>query len=207
MPDGSTDIKKGRKFDQVLEGARTVFLSVGYEGASVDEIAREAGVSKATLYSYFPDKRELFMQVARIECNLQADTVMSELDPDGPFSDVLHRITAEMVSFITSAFSQRIFRICVAEGERFPEIGQQFYESGPAVAREHLKELFKLGVAKGDLEIDDFDLAADQLAELCKADLFPRMVFSLSTGFTDAEKARVSQGAARMFLARYGTGT
>ena len=207
MPDGATDIKKGRKFDQVLAGARTVFLSAGYEGASVDEIAREAGVSKATLYSYFPDKRELFIQVARIECNLQAETVMSELNLDVPFSDVLHQITAEMVSFITSAFAQRIFRICVAEGERFPEIGQQFYESGPAMAREHLKELFKLGVAKGDLDIDDFDLAADQLAELCKADLFPRMVFSHSTDFTDAEKARVSKGAASMFLARYGTGT
>ncbi len=207
MPDGSTVNKKGRKFDQVLEGARTVFLSVGYEGASVDEIAREAGVSKATLYSYFADKRELFMHVARAECNLQADRMTSELDLDGPFSDALNRITAEIVTFITSPFAQRIFRICVAEGERFPEIGQQFYESGPAMAREHLKELFRLGVAKGALDIDDFDLAADQLAELCKADIFPRMVFSLSSDFSDAEKARVSRGAARMFLARYGTET
>ena len=60
MAHNSLIIKKGRKFDQVIEGARTVFMRDGYEGASVDDIAREAGVSKATLYSYFPDKRVLF---------------------------------------------------------------------------------------------------------------------------------------------------
>ena len=52
-------IKRGRKFDQVLEGARTVFMRDGFEGANVDDIAASAGVSKATLYSYFPDKRVL----------------------------------------------------------------------------------------------------------------------------------------------------
>lgn len=53
----AAQIKKGRKFDQVLEGARVVFMRDGFEGASVDDIAREAGVSKATLYSYVPDKQ------------------------------------------------------------------------------------------------------------------------------------------------------
>ncbi|WP_372674886.1 TetR/AcrR family transcriptional regulator, partial [Aquicoccus sp.] len=48
--------RSGRKFDQVLEGARKVFMADGFERASVDDIARAAGVSKATLYSYFPDK-------------------------------------------------------------------------------------------------------------------------------------------------------
>ena len=66
-------IRKGRKFDQVLEGARSVFLRDGFEGASVDDIARAAGVSKATLYSYFPDKRLLFLEVARCECNRQTE--------------------------------------------------------------------------------------------------------------------------------------
>ena len=60
-PQAIATIKRGRKFDQVLEGARTVFLRDGYSGASVDDIATEAGVSKATLYSYFPDKQILFI--------------------------------------------------------------------------------------------------------------------------------------------------
>lgn len=60
-------IIRGRKFAQVLEGARKIFLRDGFEGASVDNIAREAAVSKATLYSYFPDKRLMFIEVFRTE--------------------------------------------------------------------------------------------------------------------------------------------
>jgi TetR/AcrR family transcriptional repressor of mexJK operon len=66
-------IRKGRKFDQVIEGAKAVFLREGFEGASVDEIARDAGVSKATLYSYFPDKQHLFLAVLETECAHQSE--------------------------------------------------------------------------------------------------------------------------------------
>ena len=80
MPDGNQIVRKGRKFDQVIEGARQVFLNDGFEGASVDDIAKTAGVSKATLYSYFPDKRHLFMEVAKTECQRQAQISMDMID-------------------------------------------------------------------------------------------------------------------------------
>ncbi|MGB1035103.1 MAG: TetR/AcrR family transcriptional regulator, partial [Primorskyibacter sp.] len=77
-------IRKGRKYDQVLDGARAVFLAHGFEGASVDDIARAAGVSKATLYSYFADKRVLFMEVASQQCQAQADLALQQLDLSAP---------------------------------------------------------------------------------------------------------------------------
>ncbi len=84
-------VRKGRKFDQVLDGARKVFMADGFEGASVDEIARVAAVSKATLYSYFPDKRLLFMEVARTECQRQAAHAMDSIDMAAPPRIVLGR--------------------------------------------------------------------------------------------------------------------
>lgn len=204
MPDGSTEPKKGRKFDQVLEGARQVFLSDGFEGASVDDIAKAAGVSKATLYSYFPDKRFLFMQVARTECARQADHAIETIDMTAPVGKVLHDIAVEMVDFITSKFGKQIFRICVGESDRFPELGREFYESGPMLIRNRLVEFFQTAAARGELEITDFNLAAEQFHELCKADLFPRMVFNMNDDFTEAEKLRVVNGAVEMFMARYG---
>ena len=84
MPDGGDrQIRRGRKFDQVLDGARDIFLSDGFEGASVDDIAKAAGVSKATLYSYFPDKTLLFMGVAKAECCAQASRALDELPCQG----------------------------------------------------------------------------------------------------------------------------
>ena len=204
MPDGTIEPKKGRKFDQVLEGARHVFLSDGFEGASVDDIAKAAGVSKATLYSYFPDKRFLFMQVAKIECQRQAEHAIETINMDAPVKQVLHDIALEMVEFITSQFGKRIFRICVGESDRFPELGREFYESGPMLIRSRLVEFFQKAVDHGELKIDDFELAAEQFHELCKADLFPRMVFNMTDEFTPAEKLRVVNGAVEMFMARYG---
>jgi TetR/AcrR family transcriptional repressor of mexJK operon len=75
-------IKKGRKFDQVIEGA-AVFLREGFEGASVDEIARDAGVSKATLYSYFPDKQHLFLAVLRPNARQQSEVELLLHAADG----------------------------------------------------------------------------------------------------------------------------
>ena len=93
IPADAAPIKKGRKFDQVLDGARQVFMADGYEGASVDAIARAAGVSKATLYSYFPDKKLLFMEVAKTECRSQIDASISGLEEGyEPPADKLRRV-------------------------------------------------------------------------------------------------------------------
>lgn len=204
MPDGQSTVKRGRKFDQVLEGARDIFMSDGFEGASVDDIARAAGVSKATLYSYFPDKRLLFMEVARVECARQAETSLSGIDPKLPIADVLTHAARHMVNFFTSEFGQRVFRLCVAESDRFPDLGRAFYESGPAVVRAGLIAFMENGIKKGELVIDDLSLAADQFGELCKADLFPRLVFSMDKSFDDAQKQRIVEGAVTTFMARYG---
>lgn len=197
-------LRTGRKFDQVLEGARDVFMADGFEGASVDDIARAAGVSKATLYSYFPDKRLLFMEVARHECARQADDGIDLIESCCTPQQVLQVAARHILSVILSDFGQKMFRICVAEADRFPDLGRQFYESGPMMVRARVKEYLEQATARGELKIEDFDLAADQLAELCKADLFPRLVFNIDTEFTEAERERVITGAVETFLARYG---
>jgi len=196
---------RGRKHAQVLEGARAVFLRHGFEGASVDEIARAAGVSKATLYSYFSDKRLLFMAVATAECRAQADAALGELDLARPPREVLAFAAARMIDFFLSPFGRGVFRIVVAEAGRFPEIGREFWENGPERGRAILMDYFARAEARGELGVPDKRLAADQFAELCKADLFPRLIFGLATEFTPAERARVADGAVEMFLARYAT--
>lgn len=197
-------IRKGRKFDQVVDGARTVFMRDGFEGASVDDIAREAAVSKATLYSYFPDKRMLFMEIARQECVRQADTLEAEIDLDRSVPDVLRVVGMGFMRIVVSDFGRNMFRVCVAESSRFPELGRQFYETGPKLMRDRLIEFFQLGIARGELVIDDVELAADQFPELCKAGIFHRLVCGIDDEFTDAEIARAVDGAIAMFMARYG---
>lgn len=204
MNDATPIVRKGRKFDQVLEGARSVFMADGFEGASVDDIARAAGVSKATLYSYFPDKRLLFMEVANTECARQSQDAIDNIDVTAAPRDVLCQVGRHFLKFITSKFGQQVFRICVAESDRFPEIGRAFYKSGPERMRAEMGEYFRAAVERGELQIEDFTLAADQFGELCKADIWPRLMFGVIDTVTDADINRVVDSAVETFLARYG---
>lgn len=196
-------IRRGRKFTQVLDGARDIFLRDGFEAASVDEIARAAGVSKATLYAYFPDKRLLFMEVAKVECRRQAEATLELLDTDAPVAEVLTLAAERITAFTLSEFGQRIFRICLAEADRFPGLGREFYDSGPRLARERLVAFLESAVTRGELAIDDLELAADQFVQLCKAVLHDRLIFGLDDRPAPEAAARIVQGAVQMFMARY----
>jgi len=200
----AAEIRKGRKYDQVLAGARQVFLTDGFEGASVDQIARVSEVSKATLYSYFPDKKLLFMEVASVECQRQADQAMSDIDLARPPREVLGQVGRHYLGFILSDFGQRIFRICVAESDRFPELGRKFYASGPELFRERMGNYLYQAQERGEVRIGDFNLASDQFAELCKADLWPRMIFGVLDQASPQTISRVIDGAVETFMARYG---
>lgn len=204
MTTATDRVRKGRKFDQVLAGARQVFMADGFEGASVDEIARVAEVSKATLYSYFPDKRLLFMEVADQECLRQSRDALDNIDPDASPREVLGQAGRHFLRFITSTFGQQMFRLCVAESDRFPELGRRFYNSGPAVVRREMADYFEAAILRKRLAIEDPLLAADQFGELCKADLWPRLMFGVVESVSEAEIDRVVDSAVEMFLARYG---
>ena len=199
-------IKRGRKFDQVLHGARQVFLADGYEGASVDAIAKAAGVSKATLYSYFPDKKLLFMEVARTECGAQIEEAHAILSPDAPPAQVLRDAGTRITTFVLSDFGQAIFRMCVAESDRFPDLGREFHRTGPAVFQAQLCDYLRMAMERGELAIDDVELAAHQFIELCHAHLFSERVFGIRDGATAEEIDRVVHGAVETFMARYGAG-
>lgn len=196
--------RTGRKFDQVLEGARKLFMSKGFERTSVDDIAREAAVSKATLYSYFPDKRLLFSEVVRTECQRNPNTPGEDLSLGEPPCKVLYTMARQVITSYTSEISQQMFRVCVAEANRFPELGKLFYQSGPMSLRAEVRKYLTAATEAGHLNVEDFDIASDQFVELCKADLLMRAVFLNERNFSEPELHRVAAAAVDLFMARFG---
>ncbi len=195
--------RQGRKYEQVLDGARTVFVAMGYERASVDEIARVAGVSKATLYSYFPEKRLLFTEVYRTEILRLADSAVA-LSGAQPPEIALREAARRILDYLTSDFALAMYRICVAESQRFPEIGRAFYESGPELGRARLGAYLRGALARGEVRIDDIELAADQFFQLCQSTICDRILCGIQTHFSEDEMMRIVDGAVETFLARYG---
>jgi AcrR family transcriptional regulator len=199
-------VRRGRKFDQVLDGARKIFLRDGFERAAVDDIAREAGVSKATIYAYFPDKQLMFLEVAHAECLRQTEAAEAAIDPSLPVSAALTIAAERIAEFQMSDFGQRMFRIVVGEGERFPGLAQQFHETGPGLIHDRLVHHLRHYVEEGRLKIDDLDLAAEQFVQLCKAGVQERLLFGMAETITPEAVERSLRGAVEMFLARYGAG-
>lgn len=195
---------KGRKVEQVLAGAHEVFMAQGYEGANVDAIAKAAGVSKATLYSYFPDKRALFAAVAQAACEEQTRLALSFADEDGTFSEQLYKGCRSFMEFMYSPFGVQMFRTVIAESARFPEFGRQFWETGPGMAHTEMVAMFKVAQAEGHLKIDDFELAAETLTELCKTYIHPRFLLGVIDTVEPEDIDRIAHHAVDVFMARYG---
>lgn len=192
------------KVHQIMEGARAAFLDLGYEGASTDEIVRRAGVSKGTLYNYFPDKRTLFTAFVEEECRKQA-TLLFKADAQPDDVEVFLRASAKsLIRVLLSPFMQGIYRLAVAEAQRFPDLARVFYDSGPDLGTRRLAQVLSGAVARGLLHIDDIELAAHQFDQLCKADIFYKCLFKIRSSFTEEEIDRVAEGAVDVFLRAYG---
>ncbi|MFO1143991.1 MAG: TetR/AcrR family transcriptional regulator [Amaricoccus sp.] len=204
MSDVEAPVQRSAKCTQVLEGARKVFMERGFEGASVDEIARAAGTSKATLYSYFPDKRQLFEAVMRSEVSRTGEVMRGE-DGAEPVEVVLRRMAESFATFLFSPAAQEMFRVCIAEAGRFPALGAAYHASGLGRGRGQLIAFFEAANARGELAIDDLETAADQFGALCKAGFFMRALLGAPRP-ADDEIRRVADEAVRTFLARYAAG-
>ena len=200
-------ITKGRKFDQVLEGARRVFMQHGYEGASVDDIAREASVSKATLYSYFPDKQLMFTAVFRDELEREKIGRDTLVGMDLPIHEVL-RFTGHMIAnHLVSELGSRTLRLAIAEARRFPDLAAEYYEIGPRAMRRALERRFHLWQHDGMLRADilDMNMAADSFVQLCAVRVRDPVMLVGRDQVDDGAIRRTVENAVTVFLRAFGT--
>ncbi|HUD84889.1 MAG TPA: TetR/AcrR family transcriptional regulator [Xanthobacteraceae bacterium] len=197
---GDEDSAKRR---QIIEGARGVFLAQGFDAASMNDIARAAGVSKGTLYVYFDHKEELFEAIVEQECDAQAEGIF-DLDPnDHDVEAVLKRLGAAYVKFLCRPEKASAVRTVIAIADRMPEIGRRFYESGPAVGIARLAAYLAAQVEAGVLAIEDCDVAAAQFMESSHAMLFKPIVFNFAPAPTPEQVEYHVRIAVAVFLAAY----
>ena len=188
---------------QIMDGARAVFLAQGFDGASMGEIARQAGVSKGTLYVYFDSKEALFEAIVEEECHAQAEQVSALDSNDHDVEAVLTRLGRAFVQFICRPGGQSSLRTVISISERMPAIGKQFYETGPATGIARLSRYLEDQVAAGHLAIPDVDVAAAQFLDSCQSTLFKPLLFNFGELPSDERINHVVGTAVRTFLASH----
>lgn len=187
---------------QILDGARKVFMALGFDGASMGEIARAAQVSKGTLYVYFADKFALFEAILEEEA-LQHGQVVFNFDPARDAETTLKEFGRAYIHLLCRPGGGSAIRTVMAIAERMPDVGRRYYARVLDKTINRLSEYLRVHVAAGDLEIADCDLAASQFMELCKASLFLPFVFQAAPAPSEERMTEVIDSATRMFLAAY----
>lgn len=205
-PERDAATPESDKRRQILDGARQVFMGAGFDGASMGEIARTAGVSKGTLYVYFDSKEALFEALTLEEKRGLAEALF-RLDADDPdVAAVLTRLGTTYLVEMVRPEHVAVIRMVIGACEKFPRFGQAFFEAGPAMGVARLTAYLDAQVTAGRLKAADTNLAAKHFLHLCQAGLLTRLLFNAGDPVTQDEIDYRIREAVRVFFAGYGPG-
>ena len=202
-PDAEDNAESAKR-RQILEGARKVFLAQGFDGASMGEIAKVAGVTKGTLYVYFDSKESLFEALTTEEKQGLAE-VLFKLDAEDPdVRGVLRKLGLSYLRRMGTPEHISSIRMVIGAAEKFPRLGQSFYEAGPCQGIARLSAYFDRQVEAGRLAIEDTGVASQHFLDLCVSGMLRRLLFSVGTPPTEDQIQRNVENALRVFFAAYG---
>jgi AcrR family transcriptional regulator len=162
--------RESRKQDRrqaILEAARASFMEKGYEGTSMSGLLETLGGSKATLWSYFRSKEELFAAMLDDAVVEHRAALLDCLEPTGDLFESLTVFCSRFLEKLSSHDSLALWRLVAAESARNPEIGRIFYERAPQRIEQGLTAFIGRHMGTGELRPDDPLRAARVLISLC----------------------------------------
>jgi TetR/AcrR family transcriptional regulator, mexJK operon transcriptional repressor len=197
--------RSARKRKAIIDAATTVFLSNGYLGTSMDEIAALARVSKQTVYKHFADKERLFSEIVTAEvdeiANPNTDEVL-KLGDTGDLERDLRRFARRQLRAVMDPRLLQLRRLVIGESGRFPQLGRLFYERGPGRTIDALATMFERLASRGALELDDARVAAAHFNWLVMSiPLNQAMLLGENEPATPTELNRYADAGVHAFLA------
>ncbi|WP_419707099.1 TetR/AcrR family transcriptional regulator [Promicromonospora sp. NFX87] len=216
MPQGDrlTRPSSRKKHDAALAAAEVQFLATGFESVTMDSIAKESGVSKQTLYSYFGSKQDLFLALVTEKTRVTSRSVLSSVPRVTDAGTARDEVRDLLVAQLTAVMNPEVLalrRLVIGEAVRFPELARALYENGPRVAIASLAtvigDLADLGLVRiaGPDADGSTDTAATQLNWLVMGDPINRaMLLGDDATPTPAQLRAHVDAALDMFFAAYG---
>ena len=188
----------------IIEAATRTFLVAGYRAASMDAIAREAGVSKQTIYNHYGNKEALFSDVITQHCQ---DVLLSRLETEQARHDVegtLRGFARTLLDIVLQPSVLALHRLIVAESARFPEVGEIYYRVGPERGNRRLADYLDKQCAMKHLCIDNTYLAARQFTGALIGTLRTQALV-LNESVAESEIEAVVEHTVACFMALHGS--
>lgn len=136
---------------EILDAALALFVEKGFAATRLDDVAKNAGLSKAAIYLYFDDKIALFQGVVRQAVSINLGTVQALAKAHrGPVAELLPVIIEFMASRIEETPMASVAKLVIAESRAFPEIGRFYLKEVIGRGLPLLEELIARGIAQGE---------------------------------------------------------
>lgn len=193
-----------KKRRSILEVARGHFMQHGYADSGMETIAREAGVSTATLYNLFPSKRRLFEAVIEESGEVFGRRIVEASSSDGDALARLRLFVRGYAAFLCDPFVRSVFHLVLAERRRFRATAHGFYVKGRESYGGTLLALLETLQREGRLKPARLATATGQLMGMIEHPCF--VVPLLSGNGVDLRRRpeAIADEALETFLARYG---
>ena len=151
----ATGVRRRRKAERptlILQAALEEFSLKGFAAARLDDVAARAGITKGTIYVYFPSKEDLFLATLKEKTRPVFENLASlAADPDGSAMDILRGHLAFAAGhMVEDPCGRDIFRILLVEGHRFPGMTERWYAEVMGPALEAFAAVLRRGVARGE---------------------------------------------------------
>jgi AcrR family transcriptional regulator len=151
--------RKEARPSEIVEAARLTFLDKGFAATRVEDIARRAGVSKGTVYLYFPTKEALFEGVVRINVVPVIEGMIRSIEADTttPAINQLKLIGRTMYSEMVGTDRRRLLHLIIAEGPHFPWLTEFYHREVLSKGVALIRAVLRRGEARGELRLDGVD--------------------------------------------------
>ena len=141
--------QKVHRQDEILTAAFNVFAAHGFEAARIDDVARQAGIAKGTIYLYFRDKEHLFRAMVRSLVQKRFDAVAGSFE--GTAEQLLRELLTRMYGQIVSNDKVRsIVRLLIAESGRFPQLSEIYHREIIAPGMKAIRLVIMRGIVSGE---------------------------------------------------------
>lgn len=189
--------------NRILSAALRVFSEAGFHGASMDEVAAAAGLSKPTLYNHFASKDALFQAMMLA----QRDQIMAAFDvaPDGDLVEKLYEFAWAYARTVMHPDFLALARLTIGAAQRFPDVGREYQASGPDKVLAGLIDFLRTQRALGRLHFEDAELAAEDFWGLILSAPRNRALHVPDTDISTVALARFIHNGLRTFLRAYST--
>jgi TetR/AcrR family transcriptional repressor of mexJK operon len=194
--------KNEAKRQQILNAAINLFIDQGFAATSMELIAKNADVSKQTVYSHFGSKDELFS--ASVECKCESLKILdlSLHDLSNP-RKVLLKLAKNFTDFVTSKEACAVHKICVFESSAYPQVSDIFYRAGPLRVANEVTNLMGKFHQKNILTIENPKYAALQFLNMIKGELWMQIEFNTKERISPEEVNEYLRNSVDFFLRGY----